>query len=217
MRKLSRKQEGFTLIELMIALTVFTVVLMMCVFGVIYVGRIFYKGVTAAKTQNVARVTTDDIVRGLQFNYSDSTTFLAANPAANEPGLLCMRGVAYKFLLYRQYVNTTNPAYDWQSTYGLRKQLLNGGAACPSLTDTSWDTATEQLGEGMRLTAFSVTPSATVDGWDVSIGVLFGDNDLLTDADEGDITGPLVKCLGSAVGSEFCSYSNLNLMVAKRL
>ncbi len=49
------KPHGFTIIELLIATTIFSVVLLLAASGLLYIGRLYYKGLTSSATQEAAR------------------------------------------------------------------------------------------------------------------------------------------------------------------
>jgi prepilin-type N-terminal cleavage/methylation domain-containing protein len=62
------KQYGFTIIELMFAMMIFSAILIAASAGIIQVGRMYYKGVTITRTQSAARQIVDDIARPIQFS-----------------------------------------------------------------------------------------------------------------------------------------------------
>src|SRR3990172_9120101 len=59
---------GFTIVELMIATTIFSVILLIVTFGMLQIGRTYYKGITLTKTQNAARSIIDTISQDIQFS-----------------------------------------------------------------------------------------------------------------------------------------------------
>jgi prepilin-type N-terminal cleavage/methylation domain-containing protein len=64
--------DGFTIVELLIASAVFSIVLMIALLGFLQVGRLFYKGIANAQTQNVLRDVVTDISNSLQNTSSDA-------------------------------------------------------------------------------------------------------------------------------------------------
>lgn len=66
-KKKIRIQRGFTIIELMISTVVFSLVLLAASAAIIQIGKKYYKGITNARTQEVARSTVDEIAQSLQF------------------------------------------------------------------------------------------------------------------------------------------------------
>jgi prepilin-type N-terminal cleavage/methylation domain-containing protein len=63
----SKSQKGFTIIELMISTVIFSLVLLGASAAIIQIGKKYSKGITYARTQEVARSTVDEIAQSLQF------------------------------------------------------------------------------------------------------------------------------------------------------
>ena len=64
----SRHQRGFTLIELMIAISTFSVLLLVCFGAFLYLGHLYYKGATESRTNEIVRTTINDISQAIQFS-----------------------------------------------------------------------------------------------------------------------------------------------------
>jgi prepilin-type N-terminal cleavage/methylation domain-containing protein len=56
-----RVEDGFTIIELLIATTVFSVVLVGALAGFLEIGKLFYKGVSTTSTQSIANEVLQDV------------------------------------------------------------------------------------------------------------------------------------------------------------
>ena len=67
MFKNKTKNSGFTIIELMIATSVFAVVLVVAASGILAIGMLYYKGVTSSRTQEAARSISNTIANTIQF------------------------------------------------------------------------------------------------------------------------------------------------------
>src|SRR5690606_5051635 len=65
-----RSQNGFTLLELMIASMVFSIVLLAAGAALVQVARMYYKGIITSRTQNTTRTVMDEISRSVQFGGS---------------------------------------------------------------------------------------------------------------------------------------------------
>ena len=63
-----KNQQGFTILELLIASTVFSVILLVATAGIIQIGNLYYKGITASKTQETARAIMEEVSRTAQFS-----------------------------------------------------------------------------------------------------------------------------------------------------
>lgn len=207
------RESGFTLIELLLATTVFSVVLLLLTQGLIQITRIYLKGDTIIKTQDAAQVSLSAISSAIQF--SGGTITPTGSPALQTPAVFCINNDRFTYQLDAQL--TEGPLVGDKRSHVLvvdqppggcnastPPQALNSGAA---LTTTS----RELLGTNMRLNKLTVTPLDTARSiWQVSIGVIYGDVDLLTAAHSG--------CSASLRdGGQFCSSSQLTTIVQKRV
>src|SRR5690606_2255321 len=61
---------GFTIVELLIATVVFSMVLLVCAFAILHVGRMYYKGMIISRTQDVSRKVIEDVAGAIQFGPS---------------------------------------------------------------------------------------------------------------------------------------------------
>jgi len=122
--KTSSREDGFTIIELMLSTVVFSIVLLMCMAGILQITRLYYRGVTQSSTQEVARTITNEISEAVQFSNSkiyvpkaDDGTDVnpfgpeidssAVDPDADagvyaDVGFICIGGKRYTFAMDRQ-------------------------------------------------------------------------------------------------------------------
>lgn len=229
-----RKQQGFTMIELMIAMMVFSVILVVVTAGILNFSKQYYKGVIANQTQNTTRTIIDDVSRAIQFN-SGSVYELPKNDPLGPTGVFgyCLgESRRYSFLLNRQ-VSRASTLGPLQSRYGLTSDTVSGCTTATLAVNTANSSAgsgkvnfRELLGENMRLNKFKITQA---DGlYTVTVKVIYGDNDLLCspsvagscNPDAPTVTAHLanedVKCRLTA-GSQFCAVSELSTTVKKRV
>src|SRR5690606_22524615 len=94
-------QKGFTIVELMIATSVFSVVLLLCTYGLLAIGRSYYKGVTISRTQETARLIVDDVAEAIQFNGGA----VVLNPAGR---MYCIGSRRYSYAL-NEIKSAANP------------------------------------------------------------------------------------------------------------
>lgn len=221
-------QKGFTIIELLVASVIFSVVLLGATTVIIQIGRMYYKSITSTRTQETSRAVMENISRDLQFSDSKSfrqdytgsgipdtqwattapTAPTSPNPNNGSPFYVCAGGNRYTYWLGKQVK---------EGNHGLVIQQAPNGACSSPVAGSG----TELLGENMRLTAFSVTrPTASSGTYNVSIGVAYGDFDLLStfsqtnETIEGNLADTL--CLGG-IGSNFCATSSLDTVVKRRI
>lgn len=189
-----KDNRGFTILELLISTTVFSVILLLCTFGLIQIGRNYYRGATITRTQNVARSVMSTLTQSIQFSGSDFEGQLppAKTPAVSPPtsGEFCIGSLGYTYNLGTQ-VGGNN--------FALKTSKCFNGKPAPNSEQT------ELLGKGMSLRTFSIEESG--DYYTITLLIAYGDDDLLN-ADG--------LCNGGA-GSQFCATSSLKTTVHRRL
>lgn len=210
-KKQTKSEHGFTLVELMIATTVFSVFLLIVTTLVLQVTRAYTKGIISSKTQETARVISNELSRAVQFGGSDM--FIpAATPAPGVTSYMCIGSQRYTYMLGKQLKTTiTNPPD--QTSHVL---VADSVSTCPSgagpLTITDTKIQRELIGENMRLANLSVSRIGTTNLYTIRVRVAYGDADLL------DVpTSQTVLCRGQTGSSQFCAVSELVTTVEKRL
>jgi len=213
-------QSGFTIVELMIATLVFSVVLMVITTGVISFSNFYYKGLNSSATQVATQGAVDNIVQSIQFSSVGTIT-----STDGTEGFFCAGNKLYVYTLGQQF--TGNPA----ATTGL--YAMDKGASC---TNTPPSGGTELLAKNMRLTKISVSQNNPVANlWQVTLNVAYGDSDLLCDPSIGSpttagscatngvnyaanalVSGNSIICKAQ-VGSQFCSTSAVSNVTQQRI
>lgn len=203
-----KKQSGFTIVELMIASTIFSIVLLLLVAVVAQIGKMYYKGIIMARTQESARAAIDEVTRPIQFGKDQIVS------GAN---VVCVGTKRYTYALNVQL--TDDPAKVGSNHRGRHGLWMDNGGSPASCTPVNMALPTpsaggqELLGLGMRLKRFSVTASPAAAGlWNVQVGVLYGDDDMLTP----DAANPQF-CKVNVSGSQWCALSELSTQVSQRL
>jgi len=217
-------QNGFTIVELMIATLVFSVILLVITFGVIRFSADYYRGVNSSTTQNTARGIIDSITQAIQFSGGIPT-----QPTANS---IC---IGNQQLVYNLGTEITGP-----SDVGLNQTTNVSCSTSPSTAN-----GTELLGKNMRVTQLKVAEPTNPDGslvfnnhtvWNVELSITYGDNDLLCDsslsptADGGcnnnhTITDANIVAAAShgalrcksVTGSQYCDVVSLSTTVTRRI
>ena len=216
MKQIQRNQHGFTILELMIATMVFSVILLLVTTGIINIGKTYYKGALQARTQDTARNIIDEISRGIQFSGVDALQTTPLNvvatpyPVAGGKYGLCVNDIRYAYVLDKQLA-TVN------SGDKVTKTLISYNGSCsgtpPLVENVATVTGKELLGLGMRLTALEVKSIGT-NTFSVTVEVASGDRDLF---DPPFISGNISASCKSGAGKEFCAISRLSTIVQKRV
>ena len=211
MRRL-KDAKGFTIIELLIATAVFSIVLLVISAAIIQIGRIYYKGITSARTQEVTRSVIDDVSQTIQFT---------AGSISSGTGALCVGNQRYSFDLGKQRAGSQHSLVVDDASAGCSPvpQNLTGIPAAPA--------GRELLGDKMRLANFAVSQVGTTNSYNVIIRVVYGDNDLLcsptvsgsctSNAVMSDFAKPDLTCKSIRSGTQFCAVSELSTIVERRL
>jgi len=191
MMKYYKREAGFTIVELMIATTVFSVILLLCTFGIIQIGKSYYKGATLVRTQNASRDIIDNVSQAIQ--YGTTPPSVVTTPS----GQFCVGNTLY---IYNVNVKVTGSAHGFQ--------ILNN--CNPALATVN----KELLGENMRLTRFTISNSPAGD-YTIMVKVTYGDDEQI------NLTVPQTapeygNCKGG-VGDQFCASSELQTTVHRRL
>ncbi|SRR5258708_4743726 len=213
------KQAGLTVLELMIASSVFAVILLVIAVGVLSFSNDYYKGITSSKTQGTARLAMAQLTQAIQF--SKQLYFVSGTPAC-----ISTENQAFVFGLDKQ-VSTSPAAGNHQGNHALiavpgtscsggipgpASTAIGGlgGVGSPATLPTGYQ---ELLGQHMRLAILQVT---NVPGagkvYAVHIKIVYGDDDLLTSAVSSTMT-----CVGGMAGFQFCGVSDLSTTIGQRL
>lgn len=200
-KRIHQSQKGFTIVELMMATVVFSMVLLTVTVGIIQISRVYYKGLNEIDVQNTTRTVMDTITQGIQFNGGVITD--TPTPSIGALQAFCIGNQQFSYRLGYQLVEGTAGAQ--QTTSSLRQNTTSG---CP--TAPAKATGQEFLSPRMRLSKLTVKQVAP-GTYAVSVKIAFGDADLFNNP---TTTNPTCK---PNAGSQFCSVSELTSTVYKRV
>ncbi len=184
--------SGFTVIELLIATAVFSTVLLLSTFGIMQVGRTYYKGVTIIRTQNAARNVMDTISQAIQFSGSKPVGTLPT--IASTSGRFCIGNTRYE---YRIGSNV--------GSGGAMRVTENIASGCPA--DAAFNQGRELLAQNMRISRLVIVDNGNED-YSIQLSVAYG---------ETDLTDPTTRLCNSGAGSQFCATSELNTTITRRI
>lgn len=221
-------QRGFTILELMIATMVLSVILLLCTVAMINIGNLFYKGITESRIQDGVRGAIDQVAQDIEFEAAVPILPVSTQTLTGYPGYsvntFCVGLERYTYVtglnIGSAGYNPANPA-DSQVQHILWRDRLSSTADSTNckpvdLTNTNPEASsqtavpgtggTELVPSGSRLTNFTVT--AATNYYVISLGMAYGDPSLTSG------TPPL--CNGSA-GDQFCATDSLTSTVGQRL
>ena len=213
-----KDQKGFTILELMIATSIFSVILLICAFGLIQIGRIYYKGITSSRTQATARAISDDMTQAIQ--YGGKNVQLTYDPTGTPPILalsqdggtrtVTVGNRSYTYTLGRMLVDGTPSGREATSVLKVQDLDDNGNPV---------GATRELMSPRMWLSRFDITAGGAA--FKVDIQVVSGDVDLVEDGAKvefgtGGFNPATLRCKPKA-GSQFCAVSGLYTEVVRRL
>ena len=104
MRKLGQSSKGFTLVELMLATTFFSFVMLFTVLGFMQINRTYHRGVLQKDIQNATRVVVEDIADQIRSASAGSISVERVTDGDSNYRL-CIGSVRYGF---SQHIGTTS-------------------------------------------------------------------------------------------------------------
>ncbi len=203
-----RHQQGFTIIELMIALSILSLLLLIGSVLLIQIGKIYSKGVNATNVQTASQTIVSNVGQALQFggelpadctpkpSTTDPTTCAAS--ASGSTYAYCIGTTRYSYKLNSKLSASPDPAQNPHDTYhALWRDTMSSNATCnplnldtaavPTDSVTLKDPITGALkGDGRellpvnaRITRFYVQPLVANVSYGIDVWISYGDNDLL--------------------------------------
>ncbi len=214
-------EQGFTILELLIATTVFSVILLIATAGIVQIGRNYYKGITSSRTQETARAIEDEVTRAIQVSGLTSIS----NGSNDEVQALCVGNTRYSYVLDKQLQRDS----EYKHVMWVDTKLPGAGVGCPPLNlkenqpvdfappatiDTAFKNQQRELiPTNMRLSSFKVEEKGA-GLYEVSLKVMYGHDDVIEKGAPGveDDT-----CKPSRFGGQFCASAGLTTFVKRRL
>ena len=229
---LINQKDGFTVVELMIATAVFSIVLLLSLAGFLQIGQMFYKGVNITQTSNVLNQTATSLKNDILFDTGTEAVTIFETPRITTPDgqitryYFCAGSNRYSFIKGKQLdraageaeINGPNGSDLWYQFALLKDRLTTSGCPNPFSTTSSApidpDNVTELLGDKMRLSQLEIPrlPSPNDKLYTVFIKVAYGDNEVLTDSDL-----PSASCKQTQVYSKYCFVSEIKTTARKGL
>lgn len=213
------KQSGFTIVEFMIATSVFSVVLIVALAGFNGVGNVFYKGVAVNQTQSVST----QIMNDLRANIQSASAISGPVSSSNGYTYYCIGNIRYTFNLSPAAPFDGNSAegYAPGGNFGLlRDNLAGNGCADPCVSGScqpgqaAFNNAQEILSNKMQLIRFDINPDPSIGHlYNVYVNVAYGDPSDFSNYHDQDN----MACQGGLSAQKFCAVIRLSTSVYEGL
>lgn len=230
-KKLRTKQHGFTILELLIATTVFSTILLLATSGIIHIGKVYYRGIINAKTQETARSIVDEVSKSIQMGGTNDIIApdspRAGNIGPNGEKAFCVGNIRYTFAPNTKLLQTSvrNSQVLWvdqtSSNPSCLPLNLNSTSSCSAPTvSPPCDAETDKIADAKRrellsnnmrvanLQVDAITGSLAR----INLTIVYGDNESLLDP-----SNPSRGCRPIKEGGQFCSIASIETFVKKRL
>lgn len=224
---------GFTIIELLIASLVFSIVLVGVMAAFIQISRVFYKGINMSNTQNSTRTITQDIENDIQFGsgvvHAPTTGDNYLTTASNNPAFTNYFCVGDHRYIYQFGFQVGDPAHPHAGIF--REPLTT--TSCPKISGSgsgyqapNYSAAEQLLGTGMQLNSILVDCTSQAIRCDINVHVVFyggGGNGLFGSAKYASQfpnnlwQAPDAECTGALTSSQYCATADYNRAVLQSI
>jgi prepilin-type N-terminal cleavage/methylation domain-containing protein len=220
MKKIHKpREQGFTIIELMVATTIFSIVLMVILASFLQIGRMFYKGISVSNTQESARSVVEDITSDMKL----SQTFIANPPLSPTSGYFCVGNHRYVYGLNSKIGSTDVTSPLPSVPKGIIKSTVT---SCPPPIASAGSDVQQLLGPDMQLNDFSVS-CPTLNNCSLHVHIIFYgfDNSVFSstlhpaDTSTDHVAAVNDKdafCSGPLLSTQFCAVADINSIIAMR-
>lgn len=221
--------KGFTIVELLIASGVFSLMLLTVSALIIQISRLYYKGSVLTNTQTVARDLIRDIAEPIRLQSANVVGPISKGALAPAPNPMNSH-IVYSLCIGSQRITyveglvaSDSPGYDGNAgtiTHPVWKDEVSSPTDCIStgvdLTSSIPSAGgKDMLGDNMRLKTLFIKSSdpPLEDLWNITVGVIYGDADLI------DPAPPEIpqRCRGAIAGSQWCAVAQYESKAFKRI
>lgn len=191
-------KKGFTIVELMIAISIFATAMTLVLAGVIFISRQYQQTSNRVALEEASRNVHQQITQSIQFSGTNILSEVTVSPYS----AVCVGNYMYIF--------GANEPVNTQANYSSQREGLfvkeNPGVTCdPALVNING--ARNLLPAGAKVTLFSVTPTGNV-----STVFAKSPDDLLSFPGGGVVT-----CNTTITGKEFCATVRLDSSASRRV
>ena len=211
------EESGFTIVELMIATTVLSLILLLATVIMISIGNLYNKGVNQSNVQDASRTVVDNMAQEIELskgritgdtgNAAPGTNYICINSVRFTYVLGVQIGGSQKHVLWRDRpVSCSGPAILTDDIPGFADDPGGKSNGIEMIPDHARLSNMDISGVNIDAThPFGVSP------FTITVRVAYGDDDLLNHP-----SGTDASCLGDT-GQQFCAVSELATTVTTRL
>lgn len=199
----AKSHKGFTIVELMIAISVFAVAMTMVMAGVLFIGRQYQQAAARVAIEEASRNVHQQVTQAMKFTGDSSSGGIGPTNYDTE----CVGNEMYIF------GDKANKIFN-EGDYNGQEEGLYVGEKLPSCDASAVDVTaatsgfTNILPSGAKVIVFNVSEPLFNT---VIVKAPSGGGDLL------DFSGPIVRCNISLAGKEFCSVVSFYSVAEKRI
>lgn len=209
MKNLRNNQKAFTIIELLIASTVFSMIILGACAAIIQMSRLYYKGIIVSRTQTAGRNLAESIAREIQFQGGTITQTTYEPSPGFKTKVIGIGDTRYKLALNKRQSGEIKNAIVKYIEYGA---ITSGPDLNTGLDSNNYRNMLANNMQIVNLNVESVNGASAPGLYKVEVIITYGDDDLLENP-----TDPLsVTCKGNIAGSQWCSVVKYNTMVFQR-
>ncbi len=201
-KSLKGNNNAFTIVELLIATTVSSVIILGASMMIIQITRMYYKSIIMSNTQTSARDLMESITRPIQY---EGAAITGPSSLGGGKHKLCIGNVRFTYHINKQQgVNGGINHAAWKDKKPCTDSDID--------LDTPITNGQDVLSKNMRLLSLVVEPVTGATGlYRVEAKVAYGDSDLFDDPDAP------TACKGNIAGGQWCSIVSYKTMIFKRL
>lgn len=225
--QIRKNNRGFTIVELLIATGVFSLMLLTMSALIIEISRLYYKGTVITNTQTAARELVESVSQPVRLDNAtvyDGYTHTLSGPYEAKSVCIGKKRITYAVNLSSgsTYDETKKiiPHPVWEDEVNAPSECSDASkrAKIEDVTPPNGPAGKpgkDVVGENMRLINFDVSETMSTPGlWNISVGVIYGEEDLINFV----VTPPVLpNCKGAVAGSQWCAKASYNTKVFKRI
>lgn len=229
--------NGFTIIELMIAIAILSVILILCTVVLIGISNYYTKGINIASVQNDNRNIVNQLTTDIQFSAISMAQRSQEVSDSSVPGgqvpisAFCFGDIRYSYVLgivngiahslWRDQMSGSGSCYPLNLT---QSTPSCEGIVLGCLPTSSTSSGNNLLPSNMHLASFTIMPvTSNNDIYKITIGLALGSSSSYFEPSVSSNPAQPLKIENnnyvckSSIGQQFCATSTLSAMATRRL